>query len=173
MSDQTPGNDPSNMPPPPPDAGAPPPSWDAPPPPDAGESAPTWDAPPPPTMGDAPAGEWAQTDYAAPPPAADYAAPPPAAGYGDPYATSAPPMAYPGVPPGYQPKQKMVAGLLGIFLGAWGVHSFYLGDSKKGVIQIVVSLVTCGIGGLWGLIEGVMILTGNINTDANGVPLVD
>lgn len=164
MSDQTPGNDPSNMPPPPPDAGAPPPSWDAPPPPDAGESAPTWDAPPPPTMGDAPAGEWAQTDYAAPPPAA---------GYGDPYATSAPPMAYPGVPPGYQPKQKMVAGLLGIFLGAWGVHSFYLGDSKKGVIQIVVSLVTCGIGGLWGLIEGVMILTGNINTDANGVPLVD
>ena len=49
-----------------------------------------------------------------------------------------------------QPKQKLVAGLLGIFLGAWGIHQFYLGDNKKGVIRIVVTLVTCGIGGIWG-----------------------
>ena len=42
-------------------------------------------------------------------------------------------------------KSKMAAGLLGIFLGAWGVHQFYLGDTKKGIIRIVVSLVTCGI----------------------------
>ena len=27
-------------------------------------------------------------------------------------------------------KSKMAAGLLGIFLGAWGVHQFYLGDTK-------------------------------------------
>ena len=69
------------------------------------------------------------------------------------------------------PKSKMVAGLLGIFLGAWGVHNFYLGFSSKAVIQIVVSICTCGIGGLWGLIEGIMILTGSINTDADGRPL--
>ena len=30
---------------------------------------------------------------------------------------------------------------------------------------------TCGLSGIWGLIEGIMILTGSINTDANGVPL--
>lgn len=48
-----------------------------------------------------------------------------------------------------QPKQKLVAGLLGIFLGAWGVHQFYLGDNKKGIIRIIVTVVTCGIGGIW------------------------
>ena len=70
-------------------------------------------------------------------------------------------------------KSKLVAGLLGIFLGSWGIHNFYLGDSKKGIIQIVVTIVTCGIGGLWGFIEGIMILAGSIKTDANGVPLKD
>ena len=68
-------------------------------------------------------------------------------------------------------KSKLVAALLGIFLGAWGIHNFYLGDTKKGIIQIVVTIVTCGIGGLWGFIEGIMILAGSIKTDANGVPL--
>lgn len=67
-----------------------------------------------------------------------------------------------------QPKQKLVAGLLGIFLGAWGVHQFYLGDNKKGIIRIIVTVVTCGIGGIWGFIEGILILCGNINTDAQG-----
>lgn len=70
-------------------------------------------------------------------------------------------------------KSKLVAGLLGIFLGAYGIHNFYLGNTKKGIIQIIVSLVTCGVGGLWGFIEGIMILCGKINTDANGVPLKD
>ncbi|MBQ4284031.1 MAG: TM2 domain-containing protein [Lachnospira sp.] len=70
-------------------------------------------------------------------------------------------------------KSKMVAGLLGIFLGAYGIHNFYLGNTKKAVIQIIVSVLTCGIGGLWGFIEGIMILMGKINVDANGVPLKD
>lgn len=70
-------------------------------------------------------------------------------------------------------KSKLVAGLLGIFLGGWGIHNFYLGNTKKAIIQIVVSLVTCGIGGIWGFVEGILILIGNINTDANGNPLKD
>ena len=70
-------------------------------------------------------------------------------------------------------KSKMAAGLLGIFLGAWGVYQFYLGDTKKGIIRIVVSLVTCGIGGIWGFIEGIMILCGKITTDAQGNPLAE
>ena len=65
-------------------------------------------------------------------------------------------------------KSKMAAGLLGIFLGSWGIHNFYLGFTSKAVIQIVVTLVTCGIGGLWGFIEGILILVGNIHQDANG-----
>lgn len=70
-------------------------------------------------------------------------------------------------------KSKMVAGLLGLFLGAYGIHNFYLGNTKKGIIQIVVTIVTCGIGGLWGFIEGIMILCGKVTTDFNGVPLKD
>lgn len=70
-------------------------------------------------------------------------------------------------------KSKMVAGLLGIFLGAYGIHNFYLGNTKKGIIQIIVTIVTCGIGGLWGFIEGIMILCGKVTTDFNGVPLKD
>ena len=69
-------------------------------------------------------------------------------------------------------KSKMAAGLLGIFLGGWGVHNFYLGNTSRGIIQIVVSLVTCGLGAWWGLIEGILILCGNINTDSQGRPLV-
>lgn len=70
-------------------------------------------------------------------------------------------------------KSKMAAGLLGIFLGGWGIHNFYLGYTGKGIAQIFVTLFTCGIGAIWGLIEGIMILTGSINTDAEGNPLVD
>jgi TM2 domain-containing membrane protein YozV len=61
-----------------------------------------------------------------------------------------------------------VAGLLGIFLGGFGVHRFYLGYVGIGIAQIAVTLVTCGVGHIWGLIEGILILTGNINRDAQG-----
>ena len=78
-----------------------------------------------------------------------------------------------GNPTGGERKSKLVAGLLGILLGGIGVHNFYLGNTTRGIIQIVVTFVTCGIGSLWGLIEGILILCGNINTDANGNPLTD
>lgn len=69
-------------------------------------------------------------------------------------------------------KSKMVAGLLGIFLGGFGIHNFYLGNTGKGIAQIVLSFC-CGIGAIWGFIEGIMILCGSIKTDAKGVPLKD
>lgn len=56
-------------------------------------------------------------------------------------------------------EKKLIAGLLGIFLGGFGVHKFYLGYNKEGAILLVVSIVTCGFGGLIGLIEGIMYLT--------------
>ena len=79
--------------------------------------------------------------------------------------------AAPGIAPTDAPKQKLVAGLLGIFLGSIGVHSFYLGKTGKGIAQILVTFVTFGIGALWGFIEGIIILV-NGGTDKNGVPLV-
>ena len=56
-----------------------------------------------------------------------------------------------------------------------GIHNFYLGYTNKAILQIVVTVFTCGIGSIWGLIEGILILTKNPNylTDANGVPLAD
>lgn len=74
------------------------------------------------------------------------------------------------VMPGVEQKSKLVAGLLGIFLGGLGVHNFYLGYTGKGIAQILLSFCF-GIGAVWGLIEGILILCGNINKDANGVPL--
>ena len=68
-------------------------------------------------------------------------------------------------------KSKIVAGLLGIFLGGWGLHSFYLGNITKGIIQIIVTLLTCGFGAIWGFIESILILVGTISSDADGNPL--
>ena len=81
---------------------------------------------------------------------------------------------------GGEPKSKLVAGLFGILLGYFGVHDFYLGNTRNGVIKLLLTLIggwLCGIGaaaaGIWGLIDGIMILTGKVTTDANGVPLKD
>ncbi len=69
-------------------------------------------------------------------------------------------------------KSRLTAGMLGIFLGAFGVHRFYLGFTSIGVLQILVTIATCGVGGLWGIIEGGLILSGSgIKTDADGRPL--
>ena len=86
---------------------------------------------------------------------------------------SAPPAAAPPVVHAYDPrKSKLVAGLLGIFLGGFGVHRFYLGYTGIAIAQIAVTICTCGAGALWGLIEGILILAGStITTDADGQTL--
>ena len=75
------------------------------------------------------------------------------------------------------PKSKIAAGLLGIFLGSLGVHNFYLGFTGKAVGQLLISVLSCGalsaISAIWGLIEGIMILTGSITEDAYGNQLQD
>jgi TM2 domain-containing membrane protein YozV len=55
--------------------------------------------------------------------------------------------------------KKMVAGICGILLGGFGVHKFILGYTTEGIIQIVITLVTCGAGSIVGLIEGIIYLT--------------
>lgn len=84
-----------------------------------------------------------------------------------------------------EPKSKMVAGLLGIFLGGLGIHNFYLGYTTKAVIQLCITvgsiflgcctagisyfLIFCPV--VWGFIEGILILTGHISKDGAGNPL--
>lgn len=53
--------------------------------------------------------------------------------------------------------KKVVAGVLGILIGAFGIHKFYMGYTKEGIIQIFLNLL-CGLGGLIGLIEGIIYL---------------
>lgn len=82
-------------------------------------------------------------------------------------------------------KSKLVAGLLGIFLGTFGVHNFYLGYTGKAITQLVLTIVgyilCCVVVGvflvigiwIWSLVEAIMILTGKINVDGKGNPLAD
>ena len=77
-------------------------------------------------------------------------------------------------PGGEEPKQRLTAGLLNLLLpliGIGGIGRIYLGYTTLGVVQLVVGLVTCGIGGLWSFIDGILILTGNPERDAKGNPL--
>ena len=54
--------------------------------------------------------------------------------------------------------KKVAAGICGILLGSLGIHKFILGYTKEGVIQLIVSIVTCGLFGIVGLIEGILYL---------------
>lgn len=72
----------------------------------------------------------------------------------------------------FSDKQKLTAGLLGILLGAFGAGRFYLDQPGMAVAQIAVTWLTCGIGGIWPLIDGIMMLTGSVR-DQHGRPLRD
>lgn len=77
------------------------------------------------------------------------------------------------------PKSRVVAGLLGIFLGALGIHRFYLGYTRIGLLMLLITVVGgaatfvcmpgsgCGFVALWGFIEGVLCLCGSMR-DAQG-----
>lgn len=64
-------------------------------------------------------------------------------------------------------KSKLVAGLLQIFLGSLGIGRFYLGYTTIGILQIVVTVCTFGLGAVWPLIDGIMIIIGKV-PDAQG-----
>lgn len=153
-----------------------PPEGQQPPPPSGEPTPPPYGAPPPPSYG-----------QPAPPPYGESAPPP----YGQPQQPYAQPSGYPPPPAGampygagpaapygvhpvtgipYSDKTKLVAGLLQILL-PFGIGRFYLGDTKTGVWQLVVTLVTCGIGALWPFIDGIIILATDNVTDAQGRPL--
>ena len=55
--------------------------------------------------------------------------------------------------------KKLIAGILAIVIGSLGIHKFILGYTKEGIIQIILTIVTCGFAGIIGLIEGIIYLT--------------
>jgi TM2 domain-containing membrane protein YozV len=84
--------------------------------------------------------------------------------------TTPPYQQYP--PQGVSDKSKTTAGILGILLGGFGVGRFYIGDVKIGVLQLVVTICTLGVGAIWGVIDGILILV-NGGVDGQGRPLRD
>lgn len=120
------------------------------------------------------------------PPPGGYGAPPPGGGY-----PPAPGMMPGMMPPGANPmvggapygidpvtglpfsdKSKMLAGMLQIFLGGFAVGRFYTGHTGIAIAQIAVTWLTCGLGAIWPLVDGIMMLTGKV-PDAQGRPLRD
>ena len=60
-------------------------------------------------------------------------------------------------------EKKIAAGVLGILLGCFGVHKFYLGYTKQGLIMLLVTVLSffifAFVMGIIGLIEGIIYLT--------------
>ena len=73
------------------------------------------------------------------------------------------------------PKQWLVALLLGLFFGGFGVHNFYLGYTNRAIIQLILTIIVIGapVTAVWVLIELIMILmrSGSYGYDAQGQPL--
>ncbi|MCF6166940.1 TM2 domain-containing protein [Lutibacter sp.] len=67
------------------------------------------------------------------------------------------------IPKNNEDSKRVIAGILAIVLGPFGVHKFILGYTTQGIILLAVTIVTCGIGAavtsIIGLIEGVIYLT--------------
>ena len=63
-------------------------------------------------------------------------------------------------------KSKIAAGVLGILLGGLGIHKFYLGYTKEGVIMLAIALVggfftgliASSVVSIIGFIEGIIYL---------------
>ena len=73
------------------------------------------------------------------------------------------------------PKQWLVALILGLFFGGFGVHNFYLGYTNRAIIQLFLTITVIGapISGVWVLVELILILmrSGSYGYDAQGQPL--
>lgn len=87
---------------------------------------------------------------------------------------------------GKSDKSKVAAGLLALFLGALGGYDFYIGNSKQGIIRLVITLLgmipfifpfVILINLIWNIVIGIQILTSKSGNkwhkDAQGLELQD
>lgn len=74
-------------------------------------------------------------------------------------------------------KSRVGAGVLGLLLGVFGVHNFYLGRSGVAVLQLLLTVLSLGILAplvwVWSVVEGILILVGSPSfaADRRGIPL--
>lgn len=70
-------------------------------------------------------------------------------------------------------KSKTVAIILALFLGFLGAHNFYMGYTKKAIIQLILTITFIGmyVSGIWAFIELIMLITGKICCDGKGCAL--
>ncbi len=61
-------------------------------------------------------------------------------------------------------QDKLVMILICLFLGGLGIHNFMMGETKKGVFRIIMSLC-CGLGAIFALIDLIKIATGSYVVD--------
>lgn len=71
---------------------------------------------------------------------------------------------------GVAPKSRVAFILLALFLGGFGIHNFYAGYTTKGIIQLLISVLSCGYGAIvvwvWVIIEAC-----TVTVDANNIPM--
>jgi TM2 domain-containing membrane protein YozV len=70
-------------------------------------------------------------------------------GYNPPAASS--------IPPYIRRRSRLTYILLGVLLGAFGGHNFYAGYTKRAVIQLLLTVLSCFFGGIiswiWAIVE--------------------
>jgi len=59
-------------------------------------------------------------------------------------------------------RNKITAGILGLFLGGWGIHKFYLGENGAGILYIVISTIGLFCFFIPNIILGIIILIESI-----------
>ncbi len=68
------------------------------------------------------------------------------------------------------PKSRVAYVLLAVFLGTLGIHNFYAGYTSKGIIQLLITVCTCGYAGIvswiWAIVEAC-----TVTADAKNVPM--
>lgn len=69
------------------------------------------------------------------------------------------------------PKSRLTYILLALFLGGFGIHNFYAGYNRKGLIQLLLTVVSCGILSLVSVIWAIVDIV-NVTKDANGVDFI-
>lgn len=63
------------------------------------------------------------------------------------------------IPKSSEESKRVIAGILALLLGSLGVHKFVLGYTQEGIIQLILSIVSCGILSIIPFIEGIIYLT--------------
>ncbi len=75
---------------------------------------------------------------------------------------------------------RVLAYFLAVYLGPFGIHNFYLGFMRKGLIQLLITLFVCGVGPIvcwvWALTDAARLDNGifkrfKIDAGSEGIPL--